>query len=153
RQISIIGASPTNSDVYTITNVFSTNLGTYFVSISNIYSSSTSAPVTLSFGAQPAIISQPASVTTNAGSIVNFNVTASGNPAPSYQWQFNGTNLGGATGTSFTLSNVQTNNNGSYTVVVSNSVASITSAPAILIVSGSAGPEPATITLQPVSQI
>jgi hypothetical protein len=153
RQFTNTSAAPTNSDVLTISSVFPTNLGTYFVSVSNKYSSVTSAPVSLTFGARPAIVSQPASVTTNAGSSVNFNVTASGNPAPTFQWQFNGTNLGGANGTSFTLSNVQTNNSGSYTVVVSNSVSSITSAPAVLIVSGSAGPEPATITVQPVSQI
>jgi hypothetical protein len=153
RQFVNASAALTNSDVYRITNVFSTNLGTYFVSISNRFSSVTSAPVTLSFGGGPAIISQPASVTTNAGSSVTFNVTASGNPTPSYQWQFNSTNLGGATGTSFTLNNVTTNNSGSYTVVVSNSVASITSAPAVLTISGSTGPQPATITVQPVSQI
>jgi hypothetical protein len=50
------------------------------------------------------------------------------------------------------LSNVQTNNTGDYAVVVSNAVGTVTSPPAHLTV-GASTPEPATITVQPVSQI
>ena len=45
---------------------------------------------------------------------------ASGTAPLSYQWRFNGTNLSGATSSALALSNVQTNNSGSYAVVVSN---------------------------------
>jgi hypothetical protein len=146
-----LSAAPTNSSTYTIANVQPANLGNYFVSISNKYSAVTSTVVSLAFGSLPVIISQPPSLTTNIGATVTFNINATGDPVPTYQWQFNGTNLGGATGASFTLSNVQTNNSGSYAAVVSNSVGSITSAPAILTVSST--PEPATIIVQPASQI
>ena len=72
------------------------------------------------------------------GSNATFSVTASG-PAPlSYQWFYNGTNLlAGATNTVLALANVQTNQAGSYTVVVTNAYGSVTSAPASLLVTGS----------------
>ena len=52
----------------------------------------------------------------------------------SYQWQFNGANIAGASNTNLTLTNVQPTNAGSYTVVVTNSLASVTSAVAVLTV-------------------
>jgi hypothetical protein len=153
RTTSINNNAPTNGDTFIVSsNTLPSNLGNYFVSISNRFLAVTSSIATLAFGAGPVIISPPASLSTNAGSSVTFSVTASGDPTPAYQWQFNGTNLGGANGTSFTLSNVQTNNNGDYTVVVSNAVGMVTSSPpAHLSVSVSSGP--ATIIVQPVSQI
>src|ERR1051326_978444 len=153
RNITINNNALTNGDVLAVPNTAPASLGNYFVSVSNKFLSVTSSLVTLAFGAQPVIISPPASVTTNAGSSVTFNVTASGNPNPAYLWQFNGTNLGGANGTSFTLSNVQTNNSGDYAVVVSNAVGMVTSSPPAHLTVGSSTPEPATITVQPVSQI
>ncbi len=152
RSISVNNNALTNGDVLAVPNTVPATLGNYFVSVSNKFLSVTSSLVTLAFGAQPVIISPPAGLTTNAGSSVTFNVTASASPDPAYQWQFNGTNLGGATSTSFTLSNVQTNNTGDYTVVVSNAVGMVTSSPpAHLTVSISSGP--ATITVQPMSEI
>jgi hypothetical protein len=56
--------------------------------------------------------------------------------ALSYQWRFNGTNIAGATSASLTLNNLQTNDSGNYTVVLSNSAGSITSAPAVLTIIG-----------------
>jgi Immunoglobulin domain len=48
-----------------------------------------------------------------------------------YQWQFNGTNIVGATGSTLTLTNVSSANVGSYSVMVSNYLTSA--------ISGSAG--------------
>jgi len=50
----------------------------------------------------------------------------------SFQWQFDGANIAGATNTTFTLTNVQAASAGVYTVVVSNGVASTTSSNAVL---------------------
>ncbi len=81
------------------------------------------------------ITSQPASQTVVAGSPVTFNV-ATASPVPvTYQWLFNGANLGGATNGSLTLNNVQTGNAGGYSVVISNAYGTVTSATAILTVS------------------
>jgi sugar lactone lactonase YvrE len=83
----------------------------------------------------PAIQTQPQSQTVTAGNSVQFTVTASGRPAvTSYQWYFNGMAIGGATSTTYNLSNAQSGNAGNYTVVVSNVVNSVTSNAAILTV-------------------
>ncbi len=91
-----------------------------------------SSIATLTVGTVPAITVQvtPSSVITNVGSNVTFTVTANGSPTPTYQWRRNGTNVAGATLTLLTLNNVQFTNQGSYTVVISNAIGSVTSSPA-----------------------
>ncbi|HEY4246120.1 MAG TPA: immunoglobulin domain-containing protein [Lacunisphaera sp.] len=83
---------------------------------------------------RPVITAQPAGISVAAGGNVQFSVTASGDPAPNYQWQFNGSAVGGATLASLSLTSVQSANAGDYTVVVSNSLGSVTSAKATLTV-------------------
>lgn len=78
------------------------------------------------------ISKHPESITVSAGATAQISVTASGTPAPTYQWQFNGTAIAGATGTTLSLSNVSSANAGSYTVVVSNANGSVTSNAATL---------------------
>ena len=57
-------------------------------------------------------------------------------PIPSgYQWQFNGTNIPNATNASYTIASVSTNDLGNYTVIAN----SVTSAPAILVMTAPAG--------------
>jgi len=66
---------------------------------------------------------------------VGFSVTAGGTPPLRYQWRFNATNiLSGATNSSVSLSNVQTNQAGNYSVIVTNGGGSIISSNALLIV-------------------
>jgi len=88
------------------------------------------------------ITGQPQSLTVAAGSSAEFSVTASGTPTPTYQWQFNGTALTGATGNTLKLANVSTANAGNYTVVVSNPNGSVTSNAATLTVTTSPPPPP-----------
>jgi hypothetical protein len=59
-------------------------------------------------------------------------VSATGVPAPAYQWRFNGTNLAGATGASFTRTNAQYADAGSYSVLITNVAGSILSSDAAL---------------------
>jgi sugar lactone lactonase YvrE len=82
----------------------------------------------------PAIQTQPQSQTVRAGSSVQFSVTASGRPAVTYQWNFNGTAINEATSSSYSLSNTQSGNAGSYSVVVSNAMGSVASNQATLTV-------------------
>ena len=82
----------------------------------------------------PSFLSQPTNQMVTVGSTVNFNVAASGTPHLSYQWNFNGTNLNGATHTSLTLTNVQGSQAGNYTVLVTNAFGSILSSNAVLVV-------------------
>ena len=60
------------------------------------------------------------------GSTVTFNVEAEGNKPLTYQWTKNDTAIPGQTSTSLALPNVTTNDSGSYAVVVTNSVGSVT---------------------------
>ncbi len=95
-----------------------------------------------------AIVTGPQSQTVNVGSNVLFSVSATGYGTLSYQWKFDGTNLASATNSSLTLSNVQTNNAGSYTVVVTNKLAAVTSSVATLTVLSPPG-----ITTEPQGQV
>jgi alpha-tubulin suppressor-like RCC1 family protein len=95
----------------------------------------------------PLITSQPANQMVMSDSNVIFTVTASSFAPLAYQWCFNGTSISGATETNFSLTGVTTNNEGSYTVVVSNAGGSVTSSVATLTVVFAP-----SITLQPVSQ-
>jgi hypothetical protein len=84
--------------------------------------------------AVPVITSQPQGLTTVVGSTVTFVVTAGGSPQLSYQWQFNSTNIAGATASSLTLTNVQPGQAGTYLVIVSNALGTVTSSNAMLAV-------------------
>jgi uncharacterized repeat protein (TIGR01451 family) len=98
-------------------------------------------------GTSPGISAQPSNVVAVAGRNASFQVAATGSAPLSYHWFFDATNLiAGASSEQLTLTNVQPNQAGNYTVVVTNSAGSITSAPAILrvlappaIVAGSVG--------------
>ena len=83
---------------------------------------------TLTILAAPTITTQPVSSIVTAGQAVSFSVVATGNPATfTYQWQKNGVNIAGATGATLSLATVSSADVGNYTVVVTNSVASVTS--------------------------
>lgn len=86
----------------------------------------------------PSIVSQPQSQTAEVGSTVVFSVGATGSPAPTFQWSFNGAPIAGATSSSYTLTNLQIINAGAYAVTVSNRLGSVTSSVATL--SGTALP-------------
>jgi len=84
----------------------------------------------------PTISAQPVSQTVSASSNATFSVTATGTTPLSYQWRFNGNPITGATSATLTLSNVQTNQAGNYSVVITNVAGAITSSVASLTVVG-----------------
>ena len=88
-------------------------------------------------GIGPVITTQPSSLSVTVGSTAQFTVAATGTPAPTYQWQFNGVAIASATSATLTLSNVQLTDAGTYTVVVANTAGSVTSNPATLTVNAS----------------
>ena len=98
----------------------------------------------------PAILLGPTGQTVSTGANITLTTVASGDPAPTYQWKKNNVDIGGATGSSYQITNANTGDAGSYTVVATNSVNSATSNAATLTVSVSTV-APA-ITIQPVSQ-
>lgn len=115
--------------------------GSYFVTITNSVGSTNSAVVTLTVHTPPVIVSHPQGTNVSPGESAMFSVVATGTPAPTYQWRFNGTNIAGATGASYTRSNVQSADAGDYTVVVSNVVSTAESQPATLTINPPASPQ------------
>ena len=102
--------------------------------------------------APPQINSQPASLTVEEPNAATFTVTASGSVPLLYQWRRGGVPIGGATGSSYTLSPTSrtTDNGAQFSVVVSNSAGSVTSVVAMLTVTVPV-PQPPQITTQPAS--
>ncbi len=147
---TIRGAVAATLDVYNVTD--SAN-GTYSVVVSNSAGSVTSSgailtvPVIGSAAAAPAFSVHPTSQAVNAAASVTFSALASGSPAPTYQWRKDGTDISGATAATLTLSSVTAATAGTYTVTASNTVSSVTSNGATLIVR-----QPPTFTEQPESQ-
>ena len=82
----------------------------------------------------PVITTQPASVTTSETRAVTLSVMASSASPLTYQWQKNGVNIAGATGSSYALAKVAKADAGTYRVVVTNSIGPTTSADATLTV-------------------
>ena len=121
-----------------------TNAGVYFVVVTNLASSVTSSNAALTINSPPSIILPPQPLTVVAGSNAAFSVTAGGLAPLSYQWSFNGAGISGATNAALFLSGVQPTNAGNYAVTVTNSLGSVTSDPAALIVN-----VPPTITAAP----
>ncbi len=94
--------------------------------------------------AAPAITQQPQGQTATAGTNVTFTVTATGKPAPTYQWYFNGVKLSSsfsssATGSTLSLGSVDSAEAGNYTVAVTNSSGTVTSNAATLTVNAPGG--------------
>jgi hypothetical protein len=97
-----------------------TDAGDYTVKVTNSAGSVTSVVATLTILIPPAITTQPLSKTVIAGTNVTFTVKATGSPPLEYQWFFGDAPIPGATATNLTLVNVQLDDAGVYTVVVSN---------------------------------
>jgi subtilisin family serine protease len=95
----------------------------------------------------PSITSQPASQTVSAGTPVTFSVVAGGTSLLGYQWKLNNNNIAGATGSSYTINSAQTTNAGSYKVVVTNALGSVTSQAALLTVNPVAAPQLRPLTV------
>ena len=137
--------SMTNSSL-TLTNVQLNQGGAYSLTVSNSYGGVVSSDAILSV-IPLAISTQPQSRSAVAGDLVSFSVTPSGQPPFSYQWRFNGNSLADATNSSLVITNVQMDQAGAYTVIVSNLYGSLVSAIASLTV------KPLQIVAQPQSHM
>jgi streptogramin lyase len=117
-----------------LTNVQTNQSGIYMVIAHDPSGLMTCSSASLSVGLPAEITMQPQSQTAFVGSTVTFSVTAAGTPPLSYQWHKDGSNLPGASNATYIVANVQTNDAGIYSVVVSNAVDSKTSTNALLTV-------------------
>jgi uncharacterized delta-60 repeat protein len=126
------------SPSYTVTSAGERNAGFYAVEVRNAVGSVLSPTAILSIGVPPAITQQPFSQTVLPGADVVFEVFADGSRPLSYRWRHNGTNIPGAFSARLELLNVQLEQGGLYSVVVSNRAGVVTSANALLTVTSQA---------------
>ena len=105
----------------------------YTVTLSNTAGSITSAAAMLTVNAAPVITTQPQNQTITSPAAATFTATASGSAPLAYQWKESGSAISGATSASYTTPATAVGTK-SYTVTVSNSFGSVTSAPAVLTV-------------------
>jgi hypothetical protein len=82
----------------------------------------------------PVVLENPGPQTVFPGGSALFTVVATGLEPLSYQWQWNGTNLPGATSAMLALNNITPDQAGAYSVAVSSSTEVTTTASAALVV-------------------
>jgi len=82
---------------------------------------------------RPLLASQLTNTVVVTGKTTTFSVAATGTAPLTYQWKFNGANLALATNAALTLSNITTNQAGTYSVAVSNIAGSTNSAATLLV--------------------
>jgi len=158
------------TNVYLAGQTASTNFPTFFPFQSSLQGPSDAFLAKIGWAVVPPEIVDQSTLTNQevqAGSSVTFTITATGTPPLSYQWQFQGTNLiwtnlvnggtnlvgggvhiSGATNAALTISYAETNDSGSYQVIVTNYAGSTNSSVAVLTVTNI----PTVLTLQPTNQ-
>jgi len=136
-----------------LANVATNDDASYQVVVTNNYGSVTSTVATLTVLVPAFITSQPTNLSAVLNSNVSFTVTVGGTVPLAYQWIHTGTNLAdggrfsGANTATLNIANAQTNDAGSYQVLVSNTYGSVTSSIALLTIL-----LPPIITSQPTNQ-
>lgn len=121
-------------------NVQLNQAGSYTVLILSGSGTVLSSAASLTVRQIPVILQQPTStnITLTSTSVVNFGVSAVGNGALSYQWQFQAdtdpdyANLLGATASTLVVSNIQVTLSGGYRVLVTDSIGTRASLPGYL---------------------
>jgi hypothetical protein len=84
----------------------------------------------------PVFYTQPQGASVFVGGNYTLSAVADGTAPLSFQWQFDGANVAGATNSSLVLTNLQTTNSGTYNLLISNAVAGpLSSSNAVLQVS------------------
>jgi alpha-tubulin suppressor-like RCC1 family protein len=129
--LHVVGSA---TDTLTISNVQNSDTGNYTLTVTNPVGSAISTPAVLTVLTPPAVTTQPVGRSTPLGLTNIFAAAGSGSAPLSYQWQLNGTNIPGATNTSYFIAATGTNDLGVYQFVVSNAVGVAVSSNALLTV-------------------
>lgn len=136
-----VTAASSNSITYTTPVTALADSGSvFYVVITSVNSpsntaTSTSATLTVVSGTPPTITTQPTSVAVASGNPASFTVAASGTSPFSYQWRKNGTAIAGATAATYVTPALATTDSGAlFSVVVTNTAGSATSANATVTV-------------------
>ena len=121
------------SSAYTTDATSLADSGTkYSVVVSNDLGTVTSNDASLTVTAKPAITTQPVSQAVAAGQTASFSVAATGTEPLTYQWKKDGSDIAGATSSTYKPVSSSELNGAKFSVVVSNSAGSVTSNEAVL---------------------
>ncbi|HTA31006.1 MAG TPA: immunoglobulin domain-containing protein, partial [Candidatus Cybelea sp.] len=134
-QIGSVVFPATTNTCLTLTNVQMSDAGNYVCIVSNEAGTVTSSNAVLTIQTAPSISTQPISQTVAPGATATLSVSATGTPAPVYQWFMNGAALGDES-SSLAITNFQAANQGTYSVILSNDLGVVTSTPALLLLNG-----------------
>lgn len=135
-QQEIVGTNVNTS--YTIPSASASDSGTYTVVVTNYWGAVTSAPAVVSIGSPPGFVTQPISKSALIGQNVSFAAATFGSTPLTFQWNKDNSQLSdggvyaGTSTTALTLTSITANENGSYTLTVTNSAGSTNSNPATL---------------------
>jgi hypothetical protein len=126
----------TNSTLV-LANTVTNDSGNYRLLVSNSFGISTSAPVALTIKPSSApqfttSVTQPPTLFLDG--TVKLVAGVAGTPPIALQWQFNGSNILGATNATLTLTALQASQSGAYTLVASNFLKAVTNTPVALTV-------------------
>jgi uncharacterized repeat protein (TIGR03803 family) len=140
--------SGTATSTLTISNVSPADVGSYGVFVSDDLGVFNSSASLLTIASPPSVVSQPANQAVLPGATAIFAVGAVGTQPLSYQWLSHGTNsMAGASTNALVLRNVSAADAGAYSVVVSNSLGSVTNSGALLTLIPVTRPEVTLTTL------
>ena len=146
--------SGSNTNLLTITDISDYDAASYTVIVSNAaFGAATSSKATLTVKDSPLFFAtQPLSQTIGVGSNVTFTAVAYGAPPLIFQWYSNnipvGLPISGTNVTTYSLTNLQTDQSGNFSVQVINNSGSVMSSNAVLTVAAFAP----SINIQPSSQ-
>lgn len=136
--VTIAGATAVS---YGIAAAVADDAGAYSVTVTNVDGSSVaSTDLTVKPLAPPVITIAPRTTVAQVGQQVVFTYTATGSFPRTHQWRRDGVAIPGATQATYTINAVTTADAATYSVVVSNSEGSVTSASASLTVNAATPP-------------
>jgi hypothetical protein len=129
-------------DTYTLAPVAVGDSASYSCDVTNGCGTASSNAATLTVTGLPSISAQPASKSVCTGNSVTFSVTSAS--ATSWQWKKDGTPIGGALSSSYSIAPVASGDAGSYSCDVTNGCGTTPSFAAVLAVDTLPSPTPGT---------
>ncbi|HWN94271.1 MAG TPA: lamin tail domain-containing protein, partial [Methylomirabilota bacterium] len=133
----------------TLSNVQTSQSGSYRVDVFNSAGSASGLPATLTVLSPVTFTLQPAPQNVLPGTNVTLAASAAGHGNVRYQWRFGGTNIPGATNTTYSFTNASLANHGTYSVTAMDDISSAVSSDAFIFVLVRPGfvqqPQPQTV--------
>lgn len=135
-----VASGPSSS--YFKSDVTTADAGQYTLTVTNAAGTVTSAVITVTVNTPvaPVISNLPSSLNVSYGESFSFSPAISGTQPMTYQWKKDGVNVANGTSSYYSKSNVTTVDAGQYTLSVTNSVGTVTSAPIAVTINPAVAP-------------